>query len=280
MSPAATLSDLFGYAAVAWLLGMRHGVDADHLAAIDAMTRCNADARPATAWRTGLWFSVGHGTAVLAVAFAIALSTHAWPPPAWLAPFGAWASIAMLAVLGILNLLACRRSAPHEAVVFVGWRSTLYDGALRSCSPAAVMTVGALFAISFDTFSQAALMAATGMASRNVAVVGLLAGSFAAGMIVTDSLNGWWVARLTQRRGRGSARASRVMCIAVSGVSLGTAALGAGAELSSSMATWAEQHQGGVALAIVAVIGLSFLIGHLLAGKTDTAAEPLRHQAL
>jgi high-affinity nickel-transport protein len=261
MTPTASPTELLALALVAGVLGMRHGIDADHLAAIDAMTRCNAEARPALARRTGLWFSAGHGLVVLAVAFAVALTAHAWAAPAWLEPFGAWLSIAMLALLGGLNLLAWRRTAPDAAVELTGWRSRLFDGALRACSRRAVMGVGVLFAASFDTVSQAALMAATGAASQGLAAVGLLAGSFVAGMILTDGLNGWWVARLIQRPGAGSARASRVMCVAISGISLGTAALGAAAQLSSGVAGWAEAHSEWVAAAILAIVGASFLAG-------------------
>ena len=58
MDPAATLSPLPGLALVALALGMRHGLDADHLAAIDAMTRCNAQrGAPAcgSRWATAAW---------------------------------------------------------------------------------------------------------------------------------------------------------------------------------------------------------------------------------
>ena len=41
--------DLLGLFALAALLGARHGFDADHLAAIDAMTRLEMRRRPATA---------------------------------------------------------------------------------------------------------------------------------------------------------------------------------------------------------------------------------------
>jgi high-affinity nickel-transport protein len=262
-----TLSELLGFAVVAAVLGMRHGVDADHLAAIDAMTRCNADARPALARRTGLWFSVGHGAVVLVVAFAVALTAHAWAAPDWLQPLGAWASIAMLALLGALNLAAWRRTAPDAAVKLTGWRSRLFDGALKACSRRAVMGVGVLFAVSFDTVSQAALMAATGAASHGLAAVALLAGAFVLGMIVTDGLNGWWVARLIQRPGAGAARASRVMCIAISGISLGTAALGAAAQMSPTVAGWAEGHSQWLATAIVAIVGASFLAGLAMARR-------------
>jgi hypothetical protein len=47
MNCVTSISGLLGLALVALVLGMRHGIDADHLAAIDAMTRCNAqDALP------------------------------------------------------------------------------------------------------------------------------------------------------------------------------------------------------------------------------------------
>lgn len=57
--------------ATAFLLGMRHGLDADHIAAIDNVTRRlmgadDARGRRGGAGTTGLWFSVGHSTVVLA----------------------------------------------------------------------------------------------------------------------------------------------------------------------------------------------------------------------
>ena len=267
MEAATTLPPLLAMALVALVLGMRHGVDADHLAAIDAMTRCNAQARPALARRTGVWFSLGHGAVVMLVAQAVAATAHAWNAPAWLEPFGAWASITMLVLLGVLNLVAWQRTAPGARVDLTGWRSRVFDGALRACSRRAVMGVGVLFALSFDTVTQAALMAATGIAHHGLAAVALLAGAFAAGMILTDGLNGWWVARLIQRPGAGAAAASRVMCIAVSLVSLGTAAIGAAAQMSGSAATWADAHGPWIAGAIVAIMAGSFALGLLLARR-------------
>jgi high-affinity nickel-transport protein len=207
----------------------------------------------------------------MAVALAVAATAHAWNAPAWLEPFGAWASITLLVLLGALNLAAWQRTAPGAQVELAGWRSRLFDGALRACSRRAVMGVGVLFALSFDTVTQAALMAATGIAHHGLAAVALLAGAFATGMIVTDGLNGWWVARLIQRPGAGTARASRVMCIAVSAISLGTAAIGAAAQLSGPVAGWAEAHGEWVAGAIVAIMAASFGTGLLLARRDALA---------
>jgi len=48
--------------------GLRHGLDADHLAAIDGLTRRNARANPAIAGRCGALFSAGHGLVVMGFA--------------------------------------------------------------------------------------------------------------------------------------------------------------------------------------------------------------------
>ena len=182
MNPVPSLSELLALAVVALVLGMRHGVDADHLAAIDAMTRCNADARPALARRTGLWFSIGHGAVVLAVAFAVALSRPCVGRARLAAsPSAPGRRSRMLALLGTLNLVAWRRTAPGATVAPAGWRSRLFEGALRACSRRAVIGVGVLFAASFDTVSQAALMAATGAASQGLARGGAAGGRLRGG---------------------------------------------------------------------------------------------------
>jgi high-affinity nickel-transport protein len=260
-------SDLFGLVVVAFVLGLRHGLDADHLAAIDAMTRFNADARPALARRTGLWFSVGHGFVVLTVAFTVALTAQTWSAPAWLAPFGAWISIATLVLLSALNFLAWHETAPNAPVAVTGWRSKLFAAAFQASRRRTVLCVGALFAVSFDTLSQAALMGATGIAKQGFVAVGLLAGAFFVGMVITDGLNGWWVAHLIQRPNARSVIASRVMCLSVCGISIGTAGLGAAAQLSPRVAGWAAEQQGQVALSIIAIVVISFLSGLILSAQ-------------
>jgi high-affinity nickel-transport protein len=55
---------LLGTAVLAYSLGLRHAVDADHIAAIDNVTRkmMQAGSRPVA---VGLLFSLGHSTIVL-----------------------------------------------------------------------------------------------------------------------------------------------------------------------------------------------------------------------
>lgn len=64
---------LLGTALLAYTFGLRHAVDADHIAAIDNVTRklMQQGERPMT---VGLYFSLGHSTVVVLVSAAIALT--------------------------------------------------------------------------------------------------------------------------------------------------------------------------------------------------------------
>jgi high-affinity nickel-transport protein len=67
---------LLGVAAAAYLFGLRHAVDADHIAAIDNVTRklMQEGKRPVG---VGLFFSLGHSTIVVGLSIAIALTSIA-----------------------------------------------------------------------------------------------------------------------------------------------------------------------------------------------------------
>ncbi len=61
---------------VAYVFGLRHGVDADHIAAIDNTTRklMQEGKRPYT---VGMWFSLGHSTVVVALIIGLIVATRA-----------------------------------------------------------------------------------------------------------------------------------------------------------------------------------------------------------
>ncbi len=67
---------LLGTAALAYSFGLRHAFDADHIAAIDNVTRklMQEGRRPVG---VGLFFSLGHSTIVVALTIAIAIATTA-----------------------------------------------------------------------------------------------------------------------------------------------------------------------------------------------------------
>src|SRR6202166_3912015 len=67
---------LLGTALLAYTFGLRHAVDADHIAAIDNVTRklMQEGKRPVA---VGFFFSLGHSTIVFGLSIAIALTSFA-----------------------------------------------------------------------------------------------------------------------------------------------------------------------------------------------------------
>lgn len=65
---ASLPSDLLALSLLVFVLGLKHGFDADHLATIDGLTRFNARKRPGLARYCGALFSLGHGAVVVAIA--------------------------------------------------------------------------------------------------------------------------------------------------------------------------------------------------------------------
>jgi high-affinity nickel-transport protein len=87
-------------------------------------------------------------------------------------------------------------------------------------------SVGAAFALSFDTISQAVLFTITGPSAAGWMFAAALGLVFTAGMVTTDTLNGLAMSKLIYRADRRAAAASRVMSLAVAAVSLAIAGLG------------------------------------------------------
>lgn len=249
--------DLLGLCAVVLLLGLRHGFDADHLATIDALTRHHLGRDDPRARWVGALFSLGHGAVVIAVALAIPQLATRWHVPPWLTAFGAWISIVTLVLLALLNVASLRRTARHEHARPVGLRGRWF-GKLGRGGPLAAAGIGALFAISFDTLSLATLVAVS--ASQHGGWQGALACGllFTGGMLVTDGLNGLWIARLLRRSDHGALAASRWMGWAVVAVSLFTAGLGLAGQLSVEGVELPELLPGAV---VVGVLLTAFLVG-------------------
>ena len=269
MNPIDLPRDFAGLALVVLLLGMRHGFDADHLAAIDGLTRFNARSQPRLARTAGVLFSLGHGLVVASVALGVSLLAQVWRVPQWLEAFGAWVSIGVLTLLALLNIAAVLRTPAQELTQLQGWRSGLFSRLLRAGSPVTVIGVGALFALSFDTMSQAALFAVTATQFGGWRPALALAGLFIAGMLAIDGVNGAWIARLIRRSDHSARIASRVMALAVSGVGLLTAALTLASRTLPEVDVWAHDKALWFGVAVVAVIGLSFTFGQWLARTTE-----------
>ncbi|QFS37777.1 HoxN/HupN/NixA family nickel/cobalt transporter [Burkholderia cepacia] len=208
---------LLGTAAIAYGLGLRHAVDADHIAAIDVATRklMQDGQRPVS---VGLFFSLGHSTIVIAATLGIALTAFALRDrfDAFReigGTIGTAVSATFLLVLACVNLAILRdvwrryrgthghghghrhrhRHAHDAAHVHrpAGLVSRLLRPLFRFVSKSWHMyPVGVLFGLGFDTATEIGLLAiAAAQASQGLPVytVMLFPALFTAGMTLIDS---------------------------------------------------------------------------------------------
>jgi high-affinity nickel-transport protein len=196
---------LLGTALLAWSFGLRHAVDADHIAAIDNVTRkLRQDGkRPLT---VGLWFALGHSAVVVLASAAIAatatlLTTRFEAFRAIGGTIGTAASAFFLFAIAAVNLVTLRQT--WRAWRHGGEIDTGFDGGLlaRLCrplfrlidSPWRMFPLGFLFGLGFDTATEVGLLglsatsAANGMPVWSILVFPAL---FAAGMALIDTADG------------------------------------------------------------------------------------------
>lgn len=211
-----------GLGLTAYLLGVRHAFDADHIAVIDNTTRkmVGEGTRSVSA---GFWFSLGHSSVVFGLALLLALGVRTLAGPvqdeqsAMLQTLGLIGSLVagtFLILIGLTNLAA----AVGIAKVFRAMRSGEYDEAelerqldsrgflarllarvmRRVSKPWHLYPVGFLMGLGFDTASQVILLVlAAGTAAFTLPWYAMLVLPvlFAAGMSLFDSLDGIFMAR-------------------------------------------------------------------------------------
>ena len=190
-----------------FVLGLRHALDPDHVAVIDNIVFRTVDARPWLAPWTGTFFAVGHSLSVMVVAVGVSLAADAFAMPAWTAAVVDAAVVGLLLIVGTMNLRALLRSDDYTPV---GWRTALVPRRLRtSTHPLAVVAIGAIFGLVFDTATQAAAWGAAATAKGGTAAAVAIALTFAAGMVLADTLDSQIVGRLLRTTGRSAGTVRR-----------------------------------------------------------------------
>ncbi len=202
---------LIGTAVLAYVLGLRHAVDADHIAAIDNVVRklMQEGKRPVS---VGLFFSLGHSLVVaLAVAAiataAFALRSHFHELKLIGSVIGTGASAFFLLAIAVINLVVLRgvwhsfRRARRGEVVAEqelnlllsgrGFLARIFRPLFRMVSRSWQMfPIGFLFGLGFDTateislFTVAASQASGGVSLSTIMIFPTL---FTAGMTLLDT---------------------------------------------------------------------------------------------
>ncbi len=253
--------------ALAFALGVRHGFDADHLATIDGLTRYNARDNPRLSKTAGALFSLGHGIVVVLVALLAGSLATGWQTPDWLEASGAAVSVVFLFGLAILNVRAVLVADPTAVVAPAGFKARLLGRVLNVRRAWAVAVVGMLFALSFDTVSQAALFALAAGRFGGLSHAMFVAGLFVLGMLTIDGANGLWINRLIRRADRTAAVASRVMALTVAGISLAVGALTVAKIIVPAVDTWSEGRELWLGAAVVTTVLVTFASAMLAARR-------------
>jgi len=218
MDPLGTAG--FGITAfTVFALGLRHGADPDHLAAIDNLTRNSVASRDRRSRFVGTLFAGGHSVMVLAIAMlAGVLGSRIAIHGAALETAGTWVSIVTLFAIAGFNLrqLSLGRTGP-----IAGLKSALLPKALRAAtSPLAAIPVGLMFGLGFDTSSQVATYALAFTNGGGIVIAAIIGLIFSLGMAVTDTLDSMLVYKLCARAPLELVRATRVWIVAVTGLAL------------------------------------------------------------
>ncbi|MCW8408128.1 DNA repair protein [Legionella sp. PATHC035] len=205
--------------AMAFLLGIRHGFDLDHLATIDSVARI-VSGRRTLAKFVGFLFSFGHGLVVILISLIIGNGVKPVLVPKWLDGLGNGISITFLLIFGLLNLWNIFRDPAQSPfpTSFKNYFSKKLIG--RQANPFIIVLIGALFALSFDTVSQVVLFSLSARAMAGWLFSGMLGLIFMFGMMVSDGLNGLLVSTLIQRADSVSLLLSRLAGFMIASFSL------------------------------------------------------------
>jgi nickel/cobalt transporter (NiCoT) family protein len=168
------------------LLGVRHGLDVDHIAAIDNLVRMRS-ADKGSRW-IGSFFSLGHMLSVSAEMVALVYVVKSLEAESSLQLLGGVVGAAALALIGGVNFYSLRRYGRSSFSILAqkAARRTSFAGTIGS-----PILIGFVFGLGFDTASQisALTVSAVASATQGVQIALVLTAFFALGMIPTDTLD-------------------------------------------------------------------------------------------
>jgi high-affinity nickel-transport protein len=266
---------IFPGAFAVFALGLRHGADPDHLAAIDNLTRNSYAERPFLSRFVGSLFAGGHAVMVLSIAALVGwLGMHFQSHGALIETIGTWVSIVVLVLIALLNLQQLRGGGTGR---IAGAKTRLLPKALRDgSSPWLAIPVGLLFGFGFETSSQVATYAVAFGVNSGLLGALLVGGAFCLGMIVTDTLDSVLVHRLISGPASAVPATTRVWIGAVTIVALAIA----GYELAQVLGWQSPVPDIYVSLTIVVALLAVFAYVFTKTRSVATVRPPVQTEAI
>lgn len=200
--PAALSTPLlWGLGLTAYLFGLRHAWDADHIAVIDNTSR-KLLLLGQPAYGVGLYFSLGHSSVVFLMAIAAALlgqkllgeQDRIGAFGGWVGPFVAGAYLLTVAVVNLHSTWHLLRSGGDHSHHHGGFLARLMAPLMALVGRQwQVFPLGFLMGLGFDTASEVALLALAGQAGQqSLGWAGILSLPllFGSGMTLLDTIDG------------------------------------------------------------------------------------------
>lgn len=182
---------------ILFVLGLRHGLDPDHITVIDNFTyKLHQKQNKWSRW-VGTLFTFGHGIMVTLISVILSLLKNNIEFPDWFNVVIEWVPVVILLTMGITNLITLlnrKSDNPKKVSRFKTWMLPKHTD--THLNPFSIILTGLIFGFIFDTSSQIAAFGITMSASNQwiYAVLGGLVFSF--GLILTGTCDSFLLNKL------------------------------------------------------------------------------------
>lgn len=179
---------------VLFILGLRHGLDPDHITVIDNFTYRLHENKNSWSKYVGTFFTLGHGIMVIAIAITLSYLKNSFEVPSWFDFLLSWIPMVLLLIMGIGNTTSLLQAKNGNTLSVK--KHLIPKFLAKSSNPFAVFITGLIFGFIFDTSSQIAAfgLAVSGTHHWLFALIGGVI--FSIGLIFTGTIDSLILSKL------------------------------------------------------------------------------------
>jgi high-affinity nickel-transport protein len=188
------LNDNLSALLILFILGLRHGLDPDHITVIDNYTyRLHENKNTWSRW-VGTLFTLGHGVMVTLIALTLSYLKNHFEVPTWVDIALNWIPMVLLFTMGIGNVISLLQTKINNPLSI---KKHLVPKFLdKNLNPFTVFITGLIFGFIFDTSSQIAAFGLTVSGTHHwlFSVIGGV--TFSVGLIFTGTIDSYLLSKL------------------------------------------------------------------------------------